>query len=72
MPRALGSNSLSRTADEVAAAGYAGLMRGRRVVIPGIGNKAVALLARLTPHRVMLGIIARSQALRMDGADSDQ
>jgi uncharacterized protein len=72
VPRALGSNSLSRTADEVAAAGYAGLMRGRRVVIPGIGNKAVALLARLTPHRVMLEIIARSQALRMDGADRDQ
>jgi uncharacterized protein len=72
VPRALGSNSLSRTADQVAAAGYAGLMRGRRVVIPGIGNKAVALLARLTPHRVMLEIIARSQALRMDGADRNQ
>jgi uncharacterized protein len=69
VPRALGSNSLSRTAEQVAAAGYAGLMRGQRVVIPGIGNKAVALLARLTPHRVMLEIIARSQALRMDGAD---
>ena len=68
VPRALGSNSLSRTADQVAAAGYAGLMRGRRVVIPGIGNQAVALLARLTPHRVMLGIIARSQAQRMDDA----
>jgi uncharacterized protein len=68
VPRALGSNSLSRTAEQVAAAGYAGLMRGQRVVIPGIGNKAAALLARLTPHRVMLEIIAR-QALRMDGAD---
>jgi hypothetical protein len=43
-------------------------MRGQRVVIPGIGNKAVALLARLTPHRVMLEIIGRSQALRMDEA----
>jgi short-subunit dehydrogenase len=67
-PRALGSDSLLRTAEQVAAAGYAGLMRGRRVVIPGIGNKAVALLARLTPHRVMLEIIARSQAQRMDEA----
>ena len=70
MPRALGSNSLLRTAEQVAAAGYAGLMRGQRVVIPGIGNKAVALLARLTPHRVMLEIIGRSQALRMDEAAS--
>jgi uncharacterized protein len=68
-PRALGSNSLLRTADQVASAGYAGLMRGQRVVIPGIGNKAVALLARLTPHRVMLEIIARSQAQRKDAAD---
>jgi uncharacterized protein len=68
VPRAIGSNSLSRTAEQVAAAGYAGLMRGQRVVIPGIGNKAAALLARLTPHRVMLEIIAR-QALRTDGAD---
>jgi uncharacterized protein len=68
-PRTLGSNSLLRTSEQVAAAGYAGLMRGQRVVVPGIGNKAVALLARLTPHRVMLEIIARSQALRMDGAD---
>jgi uncharacterized protein len=69
VPRALGSNSLSRTAEQVAAAGYAGLMRGQRVVIPGIANKAVALVARLTPHRVMLGIIARSQAHRMEEAD---
>jgi uncharacterized protein len=67
-PRALGSNSLLRTPEQVAKAGYAGLMRGQRVVIPGIGNKAVALLARLTPHRVMLEIIGRSQALRMEEA----
>jgi short-subunit dehydrogenase len=68
-PRALGSNSLLRTPDEVAAAGYAGLMRGRRVVIPGIGNRAMALMARLTPHWMMLGIVARAQATRRNGAD---
>ena len=67
-PRALGSSSLLRTPEQVAKAGYAGLMRGQRVVIPGIGNKAVALLARLTPHRVMLEIIGRSQVLRMEEA----
>jgi uncharacterized protein len=67
-PRALGSNSLLRTPEQVAKAGYAGLMRGQRVVIPGIGNKVVALLARLTPHRVMLEIIGRSQVLRMEEA----
>jgi hypothetical protein len=33
---------------------------------PAASNTVVA---RLTPHRVMLEIIARSQALRMDGAD---
>jgi uncharacterized protein len=68
VPRALGSDSWLRTPEQVAAAGYAGLMRGQRVVIPGIGNKAVVLLARLMPHRVLLEIIARSQASRMDEA----
>src|SRR5262249_54991880 len=68
-PRALGSDWLLRTPEQVAEAGYAGLMRGRRVGIPGIGNKAVTLVARLTPHRLLLEIIARSQTSRMDEAD---
>lgn len=37
------------SAQAVAKAGYAGLMKGEKIVIPGIGNKALASLARLTP-----------------------
>jgi uncharacterized protein len=60
----LGSNALTSTAQEVAEAGYAGLMRGRRVVVPGFGNKAVALLTRLLPRRVFLEAVAHSQLMR--------
>ena len=45
---------LSRSADRVAREGYDGLMRGRRVVVPGSGNKVAALMARLMPRGVVL------------------
>ena len=34
----------------VARAGYRGLMKGRRLIVPGLGNKAVTLLVRLLPR----------------------
>jgi hypothetical protein len=39
-------------------------MRGRRVVVPGFGNKAVTLLTRLLPRRVFLEAIGHSQMMR--------
>ncbi len=42
---------VARSAGRVAQEGYAGLMRGRRVVIPGSNNKLAAMLARLLPRR---------------------
>jgi short-subunit dehydrogenase len=45
---------LSRSADRVAREGYDGLMRGRRVVVPGSGNKVAALLPRLMPRGAVL------------------
>ena len=69
LPRVVGSNSLTWTAEEVAVAGYAGLMRGRRVVVPGFGNKAVILLTRLLPRRVFLEAVAHSQLKRAKGFD---
>ena len=36
---------LTRSAEQVARAGYRGLKAGRRVVVPGFANKAVTLLA---------------------------
>ena len=40
-------------ADVVARAGYRGLMRGKRVVIPGMINKLTATLANFVPTRVL-------------------
>ena len=48
---------LSRSAERVAREGYDGLMRGRRVVIPGSSNKAAAWLARLLPRRLVLWLV---------------
>ena len=38
--------------------------RGRRVVVPGFGNKAVTLLTRLLPRRVFLEAVSHSQMMR--------
>ena len=57
------SNFLVRSAERVAQEGYDGLMRGRRVVVPGSANRAAVLLARLMPRRLvlwMLRTVARS------------
>jgi short-subunit dehydrogenase len=45
---------LARSAGRVAEEGYDGLMRGRRVVIPGTTSKLAAFLPRLLPRAVML------------------
>jgi short-subunit dehydrogenase len=49
------------SADQAARAGYDGLMRGRRLVIPGRLTKFVPLLPRLMPRGLLLHIMARSQ-----------
>ena len=56
---------LSRSAERVAQEGYDGLMRGRRVVIPGSDNKVAAWLARLLPRRLVLWVAAHRRALRI-------
>jgi short-subunit dehydrogenase len=69
MPRVVGSPALTCTAQEVSEAGYVALMRGRRVVVPGFGNKAVTLLTRLLPRRVLLEAVGHSQMMRARGSD---
>lgn len=49
-------------ADVVARAGYSGLMRGKRVVIPGFFNKATALLAGVVPTSVATKIVRKLNA----------
>jgi len=46
---------------DIAAAGYAALMQGQRVVIPGVANKLVTFLPRVLPRGFLLRQVARSQ-----------
>jgi short-subunit dehydrogenase len=55
------SRLLARTPEEVAQAGYAGLMAGKRLVIPGFGNRVVSFLPRLLPRGMVLRSIERYQ-----------
>jgi len=48
---------LARSAERVARDGYDGLMRGKRVVVPGSANKVAVLLPRLLPRGVMVRIV---------------
>lgn len=48
------------SAERVAEAGYRGLMRGRRVVIPGIANKLVAGIVSGLPR----GLVLRAAGIR--------
>lgn len=43
----------------VAEAGYRGMLRGHRVVVPGVMNKLSVLLSRLTPRGLQAKITAR-------------
>lgn len=49
----------TRAAMPFARAGYEGLMRGRRLIVPGLKHKVIAALPRLLPRRLVLDI-ARS------------
>jgi short-subunit dehydrogenase len=55
---------LGRTADQVAQAGYDGFMAGKRVVIPGFGNRIMSLIPRLVPRGIMLSTIESYQRNR--------
>jgi uncharacterized protein len=50
---------LSLPAERVARIGYDGFMRGKRVVIPGVGNKIAVLLARIVPDAMLLPLLYR-------------
>ena len=48
--------------DRVAQIAYDGLMRGERVVIPGLGNKLAVAAMRLTPHALLLRAVDQRTA----------
>jgi uncharacterized protein len=47
------------TAQAVARAGYAGLMRGKRIVIPGLKNRLLATAARFGPRGMVTRAVAK-------------
>ena len=65
---------LTQTAEQVAEEGYRGLMRGQRVVVPGLANKLVSLLIRVVPRRILLAAVdcgSRAQVRAADIARSE-
>ena len=45
---------ITQSAEYVAAEGYRGLKDGRRLVVPGFGNKLVTVLLRFVPRSLVL------------------
>lgn len=54
--------SKAMPADVVARTGWRAFKRGKRVIIPGVRNKAAAFVSRLTPHRLLLPVVKRLQS----------
>ena len=52
------------TAEDVARFGYAAMMRGRRVAVPGMGNKFLMQADRLAPRRLVTLITRKIQERR--------
>ena len=48
-------------AAEVARQGYDGMMRGKRIVIPGIKNRVMAASVRFVPRRFVTKIVRKIQ-----------
>jgi uncharacterized protein len=53
------SKIIELSADRVAQIGYEGLMRGKRVVIAGTGNRIAVFLMRFVPHALLLRAVAQ-------------
>ena len=61
---AMGPSFLMQSAEQVAEAGYRGLMDGRRTVVPGAINKLATFLIRIIPRSVILSFVDHRQKRR--------
>lgn len=52
--------------ETVARAGYRGMMRGRRRVVPGFRDKLIALLQRFAPRRLLTDLVRKLHRRRRD------
>ena len=55
---------MTQSAVSVAAAGYRGLMRGQRTVVPGLINKLVIAIIKFVPRRLLLRLVDSRQSRR--------
>ena len=60
----LGPSFLTQSAEAVAEVGYRGLMKGERVVIPGLVNRAAVFGIHATPRSLLLRLIGSHQGRR--------
>ena len=54
---ALNSGPLTMTASDVAEAAYKGLVRGKRLVVPGVHNKIGVQSVRVSPRAAVLKVV---------------
>ena len=64
IPAGLAPGPLTRSAEQVAEAGYRGLMQDRRIVVPGLLNKLVTYIVPLVPRRLLLKMVDNRQSQR--------
>jgi uncharacterized protein len=60
----LAPGPLTQSAERVAELGYRGLMKGQRVVVPGLANRLVTLVVPLVPRRLLLHLVDARQSRR--------
>ena len=60
---------LSLSAAQVARIGYRGFMRGKRVVVAGIGNQIALFLVRMVPHAALLPLLHWGMRFAARGAE---
>jgi short-subunit dehydrogenase len=60
------SGPLSVPASAVAEAGYRGMLRGRPLVVPGVGNRVLMQALRVSPRRLVTAVSKRLQEKRGD------
>jgi short-subunit dehydrogenase len=63
----LAPGMLTQSAEEVAEAGFKGLMGGHRTIVPGVANRLVMLALRFIPRRFVLAAVDRRQSRRRAG-----
>jgi len=64
LKRGMAPNILTQSADDVAEAGYRGLMDGRRTIVPGFINRLITVLIHIIPRRWLLGFVDWRQRRR--------